>query len=186
MLRDSGTPHILLMLCLYWVLYNHYVINKTCINPLALGNFAEKHILKQVELFSGYCLAIRSSNLQKIHLQVVHFVALCFRCQISASKVWASAQKAKFSVLGVKVIQRSRLSPFAFSNSFAFLASWFFFVCLFAGNLLGFTLVEKAFGKAFRFFDGKKGTSCTIFAFFLRNPWFSLAHSGAGWGHLSI
>ena len=60
MLRDSGTPHILLMLCLYWVLYNHYVINKTCINPLALGNFAEKHILKQVELFSGYCLAIKS------------------------------------------------------------------------------------------------------------------------------
>ena len=55
MLRDSGTPHILLMLCLYWVLYNHYVINETCINPLALGNFAEKHILKQVELFSGYC-----------------------------------------------------------------------------------------------------------------------------------
>ena len=165
MLRDSGTPHILLMLCLYWVLYNHYVINKTCINPLALGNFAEKHILKQVELFSGYCLAIKSSNLQKIHLQVVHFVALCFRCQISASKVWASAQKAKFSVLGVKVIQRSRLSPFAFSNSFAFLASLFFFVCLFAGHLLGFTLVEKAF----RFFDGRKG-SCTIFAFFLRNP----------------
>lgn len=91
----------------------------------------------------------------------MHFVALCFRCQISASKVWASAQKAKFSVLGVKVIQRSRLSPFAFSNSFAFLASLFFFVCLFAGHLLGFTLVEKAF----RFFDGRKG-SCTIFAFF--------------------
>ena len=89
--------------------------------------------------------------------------------------------ESKFSVLGVKVIQRSRLSPFAFSNSFAFLGSWFFFVCLFAGHLLGFTLVEKAF----RFFDGRKG-SCTIFAFFLRNPWFSLAHSGAGWGHLSI
>ena len=26
-----------------------------------------------------------------------------------------------------------------------------FFVCLFAGRLLGFTLVEKAFGKAFSF-----------------------------------
>ena len=47
------------------------------------------------------------------------------------------------------------------------------FFCLFAGHLLGFILAEKAF----RFFDGRKG-SYTVFAFFLRTPRFNLAHSG--------
>lgn len=51
------------------------------------------------------------------------------------------------------------------------------FFCLFAGRLLGFILAENAFGKAFRFFDGRKG-SYTVLTFFLRTPWFNLAHSG--------
>ena len=43
------------------------------INPFARADFAEKHVLKLVEWFSGHCRAIKSQNLPQTGLQVVHF-----------------------------------------------------------------------------------------------------------------
>ena len=40
-----------------------------------LENFAENHVLKLVEPFSGHCQAIKSEKLPQNRLQVVHFAA---------------------------------------------------------------------------------------------------------------
>ena len=41
-------------------LLTYSVIKKGIINPFAPGDFAEKHVLKLVEWFSGHCRAIKS------------------------------------------------------------------------------------------------------------------------------
>ena len=61
-------------------------------NPFALGDFAEKRILKLVKQFSGHCRSSKSQNLPKSHLQVVHFVTFWSRCNILACEVQACAE----------------------------------------------------------------------------------------------
>ena len=51
-------------------------------NPFALGDFAEKRLLKLVEWFSGHCRAVKSNNLPQSRFQVVHFAAFRSSCKI--------------------------------------------------------------------------------------------------------
>jgi len=62
------------------------------LNPFAPGDFAEKPVLKLVEWFSGHCRAIKSQNLPKTYLPVVHFTAFLSRCKISACEVRACTE----------------------------------------------------------------------------------------------
>ena len=52
----------------------------TLFNPFAPENFAERHVLKLVEPFSGHCLAKNSQDLPQSCLQVTPFVALTDLC----------------------------------------------------------------------------------------------------------
>ena len=47
----------------------------TIINPFAPGDFAEKHVFKLVEWFSGHRQAIKSSILPQTRSPVVHLTA---------------------------------------------------------------------------------------------------------------
>ena len=126
---------------------------------VAPGDFAEKHVLKLVEWFSGHCRAIKSQNLPQSRLQVVQFAAFWSRCKILACEVWACAEsKISRQFLGLKVTQQCWLFLFAFSSPLFFCFTCLIFFSL-AGYLVGFILVGKVFRKAFRIFglDERKG-----------------------------
>ena len=77
------------------------------------------------------------------------------RCKISACEVRACAES---KILGLKVTQQSWLLLFTFSPPFFFRFSCLIFFFL-AGHLVGFILVGRVFGKAFRILglDERKG-----------------------------
>ena len=116
------------------------------VNPFALGDFAEKRVLKLVKRFSGHSRAIKSYNLPQIRLQVVHFAAFWSRFKILACEVGARTES-----------KISRLLLFAFSPPLFFRFSCPFFSL--AGHLVGFILVGKVFRKALRILglDERKG-----------------------------
>ena len=47
-----------MFICILFVNARIFLIG--CVNPFAPGDFAEKHVLKVVEWFSGHCRAIKS------------------------------------------------------------------------------------------------------------------------------
>jgi len=98
------------------------------LNPFAPGDFAEKPVLKLVEWFPGHCRAIKSQNLPKTHLPVVHFTAFWSRCKISACEVRACAES---KISSLKSDTAVLTFPFRFLSSplFSLFLPHFFFSC---------------------------------------------------------
>ena len=114
-------------------------MTKSFINP-SLGNFAKKCVLNLVKPFSGHFRAIKSQNLLKSHLQVVHFTAFWSRCKILACRFRACAESKILRAVTVKVFtvyccytvtQQSWLLLFTFSPLlfFCFSGQLNFFFC---------------------------------------------------------
>ena len=115
------------------------------LNPLILllGILPKKCVLKLVEPFSGHCLTIKSWN----YLQFVHFAAFWSRYKILASEGQACVES--------KILRHSESDTAVLTFSFRFLSSALLSLFLphffsFAWHLVGFILVGKVFGNAFR------------------------------------
>ena len=119
------------------------------VNTFALGDFAEKCILKLVEWFSGHYRAIKSENLTQCRLQVVHFTAFWSRCKISACEVQACTERKNFEIVfGFKSDTAVLPFTFPFLSSLPFSLFLLHFFSL-AGHLVCFILVGRVFRKAF-------------------------------------
>ena len=97
------------------------------VNPFAPGDFAEKHVLKLVEWFSGHCykeLKLTTNRFTGCTLQ-----SLLIQMQNISLRSSGMRRKENLEIVfGLTVTQQSLLLLFAFTPAlfFAFLASIFF------------------------------------------------------------
>ena len=124
-----------------WFTCAVFLLNMQTFYPVSPGNFAEKRVLKLVELFSSHCLVLKSWNLPQIHL-----CGLLIQMKNIHLKLGHVQKTSRF--LGLKDTQQSLLFVFSFSPLLFFCFSFFIFP--FAGHLVVYKQVGKVFGKAFR------------------------------------
>ena len=120
-----------------------YRFRLSMFNPLTLGHFAKKCLLKRVKPVLGRCLAKKNPNCPNRCLQVEHWTSFC-SCQIPAFKVRACAESKIACFLSSPLLLLFFPPPPFFS---------------FVGHLLGFLLVGKDFAKRSRIVNFSEGST---------------------------
>ena len=153
---------------------------KNDINPFAPEDFAEKHVLKLVEWFSGHCYKEIKLTTNRFTGCTLH--GLLIQMQNISLRSSGICRKQNFKIVfGLKVTQQSWLLLFAFTPPL-----FFRFFCLnffsLAGHLVGFIFVGRVFRKAFRILGlrERKGRWAMDFHgdFQFNVTWFSASFSG--------